>query len=159
MPRKKNKTENDKLTSLEERFVSIYIHNCGNATQAYLLASPNNVTYDTARAEGSACLARPNVAKAIELKKLEIRNKEQIELSFLVSSLKEVIYDVKTEETERDNTGRIVAKPDRASLIKAVDTLAKLGGFYTQKMDVTSNGQTIIPEIKINIVQPKQDEE
>ena len=77
----------------------------------------------------------------------------------MVSSLKEVIYDVKTEETERDDNNRIIAKPDRTSLIKAVDTLAKLGGFYTQKMDVTSNGQTIIPEIKINIVQPKQDEE
>lgn len=151
---KKNK---DELNDLESRFLSIYINNGFNATAAYLLASPG-VQYDTARTEGSKLLAKPHVQHELEIRKLAIKNKENIELGFLVQELKAIIYDVKTEETERGPDGRITSKPDRTSAIKAIDTLAKLAGLYTQKVDLTSNGNDILQEIKINIIAPKKEE-
>jgi phage terminase small subunit len=150
---KKNK---DELNDLESRFLSIYINNGFNATASYLLASPG-VTYETAKTEGNRLLTKPHVQREFELRKLAIKNKENIELGFLVQELKSIIYDIKTEEIERDQTGRITAKPDRANAIKAIDTLAKLAGLYTSKVDVTSNGDNILQEIKINIIQPKKE--
>jgi phage terminase small subunit len=150
---KKNK---DEINDLESRFLSIYISNGFNATAAYLLASPG-VQYETAKTEGNKLLTKPHVQNSLELRKLEIRNAENIELSFLVKALKGVIYDVQSEGTERSADGRITSKPSRQDLIKAVDTLAKLAGLYTQKVDVTSNGNDILQEITVNIIKPKEE--
>lgn len=132
----------EEINEFEDKFLSIYMQNGFNGTGAYILAKPN-VSYDAARTEASKLLKKEHIQKELEIRKLALRNKENIELSFLVQNLKSVIYDVMQEETERDDNGRIISKPDRQNLLKSIDILAKLGGHYTQKVDVTTNGENI----------------
>jgi phage terminase small subunit len=132
----------EEINDFEDKFLSIYMQNGFNATGAYVLAKPN-VSYDAARTEASKLIQKPHIQKELEIRKLALRNKENIELSFLVQNLKTVIYDCMQENTERDQDGRITSKPDRQNLIKSIDILAKLGGHYTNKIDVTTNGENI----------------
>lgn len=132
----------DEINDVEDKFLSIYMQNGFNATGAYVLAKPN-VSYDAARVEASKLIQKPHVQKELEIRKMTLRNKENIELSFLVQNLKSVIYDVMSETVERDDNGRRTYTPDRNSLIKSIDLLAKLGGHYINKVDVTTNGENI----------------
>jgi len=131
-----------KVTATEIQFIDLYFLYGFNATKAYLMIR-SDVSDSTARAEASRLLKRPEVKELIKEKELDIRRRSAIELDYLVEALKKVVDDVKVEKTERDKNGRFISHPDRANLVKAVDTLAKLGGFYTQKMDVTTGGEKV----------------
>jgi hypothetical protein len=65
------------LTLKQEKFVHNYIKNDGNATQAVLEAGYSK-NYNTARMIGSENLTKPSIKQAIDEKKLEILNPEQI---------------------------------------------------------------------------------
>ena len=94
----------------------------------------------------------------IAMKKEELRLKEEVKLEFLISELTSIIFDVKQEGIERDDNGRITSKPDRNSALKALDMLAKLGGYYQQKIDMTTNGENI-NQFTIKIIPPNNYEE
>ena len=156
----KKKEEEDKLTPFQEQFVDIWFRMNFNGKLAYKQLKPN-VTNQTAEVEASKLLRLPKVKDRIELKREQIRIKEQVELSWIIKELKNIVYDINTQDiTVFDNEGRPLNKTDHRAKIEAIKTLAKITGLEApSKMDVTSNGQSIIPEIKINIIQPKQEEE
>lgn len=156
----KKKEEEDKLTPFQQQFIDIWFRMNFNGRLAYKQLKPH-VTNETADAEASRILSTEKAKDYIELKKEQIRIKEEVELSWIVSQLKNIVYDINTQDITRfDNEGRPLNKTDHRAKIEAIKTLAKITGLEApSKMDVTSNGQSIIPEIKINIIQPKQDNE
>lgn len=137
-----NNFNQHKVTAKELQFIDLYFLYGFNATKAYQMIRPE-ISESSARQEASRLLKRPEVKEMIVEKELDIRRRSAIELDYLVEALKKVVDDVKVEKTERDKNGRFISHPDRANLVKAVDTLAKLGGFYTQKMDLTTGGDKI----------------
>jgi len=122
--------DKDKLKDWEENFINIYFNNGGNGTEAYVLARPG-ISYDAAKVNASKLLTKTNIQKRIAEKNIEIRSREEIKLGDLVAELKRLINDCKTDE-----------RVDRVNMLKALDQLSKIGGFYTQtiKNDITIKG-------------------
>lgn len=124
------------LNNVEQSFVNEYIMNgCSNATAAFLLIKPN---YNPASAavEAHRFLKRPQIQSYLELKRKEVLEKEDIDLSYVVQGLKKIIDEVAEETVERDDKGRITNKPDRFAAIKAFEVLAKMGGFMEKKPNI-----------------------
>jgi hypothetical protein len=145
----------NKLTEFEEQFIDIYFNMNFNGRLAYKKLKPG-VKDTTADTEASKILSYPKVKDAIEMKQEQIRMKEDIQLSWIVQELKNIILDVKQEQIERDPiSGKIYIKPDRKSALAALQQLSKIAGFETKKVDITTNGESIeTKEIKINIIPP-----
>lgn len=140
--KKKNENENE-LTPFEEQFLDVYIRMNNNGRLAYKSLKPG-VKDTTADTEASKILSYPKVQSALEMKREQIRLKEEIELSWIIKELKNIVLDVNAEQIERDPvTGKIYDKPDRKSKIAALQQLVKIGGFETKKIDLTSGGEKI----------------
>jgi hypothetical protein len=146
-----------KLTNFEEQFVGV-LFNVGHiASKAYKLCKPH-VSDETAKVEASKLLTKPNIQHSIELRKLKIRNEEDISLGFLVSELKSIIYELKPfDAVEYSDDGRVINKKDYKSMIAAINSLAKLGGLdnHTQKIEIENNNEAP-QEITININKSKK---
>lgn len=160
MPKKKLNNEEQplpKLTSFEEQFIGVYFNMGFIGAKAYKMCKPH-VTDETANSEASKLLRKPNVQHEIELRKLKIRNEEDISLGFLVSELKSIIYELKPfEPVEYDANGRVINKKDYKSMIAAINSLAKLSGLdnHTQKIEIENNNEAP-QEITININKSKK---
>ncbi len=138
----KKKNENE-LTPFEEQFLDVYIRMNNNGRLAYKSLKPG-VKDTTADTEASKILSYPKVQSALEMKREQIRLKEEIELSWIIKELKNIVLDVNAEQIERDPvTGKIYDKPDRKSKIAALQQLSKIAGFETKKIDLTSGGEKI----------------
>jgi len=137
-------TNKEKLLKQEEyqkRWVSAYFNNSFNGRITSKFLKPH-LTLQAAEVDAARMLGNDRVKELIELKQAEIAIREDISLSFLVGELKSIIFDVKSETTERDMiTGRILSKPDRANALKAIDILGKLGGHYVTKQEITVKGE------------------
>lgn len=143
----KKKIQEDKITPLQSQFVDIWFNMNFNGKLAYKQLKPN-VTNDTAEVEASKLLRLPKVQDYIELKREQIRIKEDITLDFIVSGLKSIIYDVMQEDIERDDNGRITSKPDRKSALSAYQQLAKIAGFEApKKQEITLAGPVDISKL------------
>jgi hypothetical protein len=155
---KQNKTnKEDKILPFEQQFVDVWFTTSFNGRLAYKQLRPN-VTMESAEQWASVTLAQPRVKEYIEQKQEQIRQKEEIKLSDIVSKLKLMIDEVDNEGDERDANGRLVQRKDRKSQLAAIAQLSKIAGFETKKMDVTTNGKDITQEIKIKIIRPNQEE-
>jgi len=135
----------EKLSNKELKFVEHYCkHN--NATQAFLFASPD-VTYDTARTEGSRLLAKPCIQSAISQKK------EQFSISVNIS--KESLIEELTNTAEQ-------AKD--AGDYKAYTSLKKLiiqmfGYFEPDKLKIVGDANiTVIKEVEVKKEEDKEEE-
>jgi hypothetical protein len=143
----KKKIQEDKLTPFQEQFVDIWFNMNFNGKLAYKQLKPN-VSNDTAEVEASKLLRLPKVQDYIELKREQIRIKQEITLDFIVSGLKSIIYDVMQEEVERDQDGRITSKPDRKSALAAYQQLTKIAGFEApKKQEVSLTGPIDISKL------------
>jgi len=143
---KQTEPKTEKLTDIQKRFVDIWFNMNFNGRLAYKQLHPN-VTNESADVMASKILSLDKVKDYIELKHEQLRLKEEIKLSFIVQELTNIVIDVKEETVERDDTGRITSKPDRANAIKALQQLSKLGGFETKKVDVSINGPIDISKL------------
>lgn len=117
----------DNLTPREIAFIDEYVNNGFDAKSAYLLISPG-VSGETAGVGGCNYLKKDKIKNEIERRRLNKIDKHDIKLSFLVEELKGIIEDSKGD-----------TKSDRVSILKAIDLLAKLGGFYINKTEITTN--------------------
>lgn len=152
------KKQTYRLTSLQEQFVDCYFNSNFNGSMAILKLKPQ-LTPGSAATIANRMLNNVEVQKAIELKKEIIRSKSEIKLEDNIAHLNRLIYELQSEaSTNYDADGKQIAKRDNNALIKAIDMLNRLAGYYAPvKQDLTSNGEKIVPEIKINIIPPKQD--
>ena len=143
----KKKIQEDKLTPFQQQFVDIWFNMNFNGKLAYKQLKPN-VSNQTAEVEASKLLRLPKVEDYIELKREQIRIKEEITLDFIVSGLKRIIYDVMQEQVERDDNGRITSKPDRKSALAAYQQLTKIAGFEApKKQEVSLTGPIDISKL------------
>jgi len=152
------KKDKDALTELELNFISIWFNNGFNGTQAYRMAKPD-CTEDTARVAAARLLAKDNIKREIELRKLAIRNRESIELGFIVQELKSIIYELKPQaaiEYNADGT-QVINRKDYKSLISSLALLTKIAGFdnHIQKVEVEGIDETP-KEITVNINKSKK---
>ena len=137
------KKDNNELTPFEEQFLDVYFRMNFNGRLAMKSLKPH-LTNESADVEASRLLSSVKFKDAIEMKQEQIRLKEEIELSWIIKELKNIVLDVNAEQIERDPvTGKIYDKPDRKSKIAALQQLAKIGGFETKKIDLTSGGEKI----------------
>jgi hypothetical protein len=135
---KKNK---DELTPFEQQFVDVWFNMGFNGRLAYKQIKPG-VTNETAEVNASKLLSLTKVQDYIELKREQIRIKEDIQLSWVVQELKSIILDVKQEQTERDpTTNKIYIKPDRKSALAALAQLSKIAGFEVKKEDKENDNE------------------
>ena len=137
MPKIKRNKEG--LTDLEVNLLNIWFNNGFNGTDAYTICKPG-CTNGTARTEAASILAKPNVQTEIAKRKLAIQSKSEIKLDLMVSTLKSLMYDC-------------ISDGDRANLLKTIDTLNKMAGFYTQKVDVTSQGDKVSINLNLGLTE------
>jgi len=162
MSNKAKKTEKDEygLTGFERQFVDLLFKNNFNGLLTYRTLKPE-LTQNSAAVESSRLLKNPNIQYYIDVKKEQIRKNEEIELSWLVKELKNIVYEINTEDhLTFDDKGKALNKPDYRNKIEAIKTLAKLAGYeQPKKIDITTDGQAFneIPqEITININKSKK---
>lgn len=153
---KKKDIQSDELSPFEIQFIDVWFNYNFNGRLAYKQLRPN-VLESTADTEASKILNLPKAQTYIELKKEQIRQREDIKLEFLVNQLQSIILTEDTEEIERDGSGQITkrrTKSNNSARIQAMNLLSKIAGFDApKKVDITTNGESIN---KITWVENKQ---
>lgn len=110
------------LSLKHEAFVREWFKNGFQNKNAYMSVY-KNVRPKTAETESSRILKLPQVEHFIASIQSQIRASENIETSYIVKNLKEVI-----EKCKEDG--------DKSNLLKANDQLAKIAGLYNDKPSV-----------------------
>ena len=143
----------NELKPWEVQVIDEWFNNNHNGRLAFLKIKPN-VSIETADVEASRLLSHPKSKVYIDLKKEEARKRSEVTLDYLVDNLKKIVSDVAMEDTERTKDGRLICKPDRVNMIKAIDLLSKLTGYQDNRKTIELK-QTEPLSIKINIIPPK----
>lgn len=121
--------DENQISDFEIEFINNWFSNGFNGMRAYLAIRPD-VKESTAAVEATNILKKPNIKSYIDKRQEEIKDNEDIKLSYIVKELKFIIDDAKNDK-----------KTDRVSILKALDQLAKLGGLYTTKTEITTKGE------------------
>jgi hypothetical protein len=108
----------------------------GNATRSYLLAYPNS-KYETAKTEGTKFLAKPHIIAEVQRQKEILANKNDISKEAMIKEIKRKLAAIDGDDF------------NNPTWAKLIDMLNKMGGHYTQKVDVTSGGNPI--SINLNL--------
>ena len=131
----KNK-ESIKRTLREKRFIEAYIENCGNATEAYLIVSPN-VKRDSAKELGKRMVAKVGLSIVEVLDKMGLT--DPVISKKLIDGLKA------TRETGTGKDRKETA--DHQAIVKYLDMILKLKASYPadrSKLELTGkDGQPI----------------
>lgn len=132
------KMEKKKLTKKQELFIQYYMANGFNATQA---AKDAGYSEKTAYAIGEENLRKLDIKKRIEELQAETIKDIKITKEKLLNDLNDIL------EANKDN-------PKAGFLaIKAIETINKMLGYNEpEKKDITTNGESLQPEIRINII-------
>jgi phage terminase small subunit len=136
-----NKTEK-KLTPKESAFVEHYVSNGGNATAA---AKQAGYSEKTAAEIGYENLNKPHIMQYLcQLQKPKQEGRLATidqRREWLKKAIEGEIYD---EHLNKD--GEVVpVAPKLADRLKALDLLGRTHGDYSDKLDLTSDGQPIQP--------------
>ena len=130
-------------------FADEYIINL-NATQSYLIAYPE-VTYNTARTEGSKLLAEPNIKNYIDeqmAKKQDERIMKQDEILMLLTAIARGEATEQTLKGEGQGYQILVDKDISAKdRLKALELLGKRYGTFAEKIDVSVGKSEKLAEI------------
>jgi phage terminase small subunit len=139
-----NKTEK-KLTPKESAFVEHYVANGNNGTQAVLSSGYKCKDETVAASIAAENLRKPHIAEYLQ--KLQKPKQEgrlatiEQRRDWLKRAIEGEIYD---EHLNKD--GEVVAvAPKLADRLKALDLLGRTHGDYSDKLDLTSDGQPIQP--------------
>lgn len=138
------KPNSNELTDFEKNFCDLWFR-IRNGRLAYKHLKPN-VKDTTADTEASKLLGLTKVKNYLEKKEIELRLKEEVELSWVIKQLKDIVYDINiNDHTTFDSDGKAINKTDHRAKIEAIKTLAKIAGLdnHQQKIDVTTNGSPI----------------
>jgi hypothetical protein len=141
------------LPPWQAQVIDEWFNNNFNNRLAFLKIKPES-SLESADSSMSRLLNDDRAKAYIEFKKEERRKRSEVTLDYLVDNLKKIVADVAMEEVERTETGRLICKPDRTNMIKAIDLLSKLTGYQDIRKNVELK-QTEPLSIKINIIPPK----
>ncbi|MCK9371320.1 terminase small subunit [Candidatus Dojkabacteria bacterium] len=122
------KSSEDKLTIKQKRWIKAYIET-GNATEAAMQAYDCK-DRDSARALGSENLAKLNIAELME------------DMGLTDVALINIGTEGMTKAIKQSMTGEV--HPDYATRHRYWDTMLKLKRKLTDKLDITSGGESLI---------------
>lgn len=125
------------LSTIQLKFILHYVE-YGNATQAYLQATPNPITYASAKQQGYMMLKDPEVIEAIEQKK------EELSLQASISKEK-MVRELTFTAEQAKNVGDFKAYANMKNMI------IKMFGYYEPEK-IQHSGEQNITLIKINEV-------
>lgn len=156
MANKKEVLPEDKPLSIKEKmFIKEYVKNKFNATKAYHKVFPD-ANDSTCSTNSTRLVKRPRVQKAIALEKERLFERENIELGFIVETLKErLANELAKPEYTYNNEGRIIGKQDGKLIIMITAELSKLAGLYKDKNDIIINNHLEPTKINVKIIKPK----
>ena len=101
----------DELTDFEKQFADIWFR-IRNGRVSYKRLKPE-VKDTTADTEACKLLSLPKIKNYLEEKEIELRLKEEVELSWVVTQLKNIVYDINTNDhTVFDDDGKALNKTD-----------------------------------------------
>lgn len=134
------------LSDKQSLFVSEYLKNGGNATQAYIKAGYKAKNEKTAGACGARMLANAKVSRAIAERQKERNNRLQLEEDFELKQAMKILQ-MCSEPTHvygfdgplKDSDGNFVMRFDSKGANEALTTICKLRGKFVEKkqIDVT----------------------
>ena len=144
------------LTNKQQRFIQEYLKDC-NATQAAIRAGYSE---DSAYEIGSKNLRKVEIEEALTEAKRQLADAAQIEAEWVVKNLKSVALRCMQVEPVVDSKGnQVLVKNDDGNLVpaytfnaqgatQAFKTINDMLGFEaTKKVDVTSKGDSITPQM------------
>lgn len=130
------KITHKKLTEAQIKFCEHYAFKT-NATQAYLLAFPD-CAYNTAKTEGNKLLTKPDILAEINRQKEILADKYDISKETMIKEIKRKLSEIDYDDF------------NNPTWAKLIDMLNKMGGHYTQKVDITSGGNPISINLKLD---------
>ncbi len=133
---RKSKSKPNEPTEFELLFLNLWFQTGYNGSEAYRLAKPGCAD-STARNEASKILAKQYIEEEIAKRKQDIMTRSEIKLDDIASKLKSLMYEC-------------ISDNDRTNLLKTIDILNKMGGFYKQNIDITSGGDKININLNLN---------
>jgi hypothetical protein len=145
----KAKKEDKELLKKQElyyqQWVDTYFNNSFNGRITSKMLKPH-LSLESAEVDAARMLGNDSIQELIELKKAQIKIKEDIKLEWIVKELKDVVFEIKQQEpVEYDAEGRVINKKNYKDLLGAINQLIKISGYdnHQQKIDVTTNGENI----------------
>lgn len=139
----------DRVTEKNKAFLDEYLSNGFNKILAYQTVY-HDVTYTTAKRESTKLLQKPTVAKLLKEKQSEMAEKQIIKREEVILKLKQLIE-------------RCVGDDDRPNLLKAIDQVNKMCGYFKDtnpgiNLTTTGNIQLTIPGVTSEEIQDSNPE-
>ncbi len=134
-----------KLETEYQKWVDVYFNFNFNGKLTSKQLKPH-LTMGSAEVDAARMLGNARVQEIIELKREQIRQRENIKLDFLIHQLTSIVLTEDTQEIERDANNEIIrskTKSNNSARIQAMNLLSKIAGFETKKVDITSGGEKI----------------
>jgi hypothetical protein len=122
MSRQRKKDNKNCLTDMQETFLNYWFKNGHNGSEAYQMTKPH-VSATTARNEAAVTLAIPCVAAEVARRKMIAKQESEIDFGWVVKKIKTLIYEC-------------IEDDDRYNLLRGIDLLNKMAGFYTTKVEL-----------------------
>lgn len=124
------------MTERERLCVIEWFNNGFNGTKAYMTVYKSCKTYSSARTNFSKMMKKPDV---VAFRDELINNMEETEIA---SASEIMMYLTRVMRGQEKDAFGLDASIDERT--KAAEKLMKAKGMFTQKVDITSNGQTVI---------------
>jgi len=127
-----------KLTPKQSRFIEEYLVDL-NATQAAIRAGYSE---KTAKSIGQENLTKPYIEAAIEKARADLSERTEITQEFVIDSFMEIYLRCMQEITPAGK-GYGKFKFDACNASRAMENIAKIHGFFVDKIDLSSGDKPI----------------
>lgn len=135
------------MTEKQKLFCDEYLKDT-NATRAYLTVYANCKSATSAAPLASKLLKKEEIQKYISEKMEEIHNENTADIQEVMEYLTSVLRGKSASAVlmmSGNGMQKVTEKPpDEKERLKAAELLGKRFGMFTDNVDVTSNGQTVI---------------
>lgn len=137
----------ERLTPRQAAFVSEYLKNGGNATEAYKQAGYNVTTDNSAAVNAARLLRTSKIARAISKRQTERNERMQLEEDFELKKAVEILEKCAEPEQvynfdgkpKKDKNGNAVFMFDSKGANQALTTICRLRGKFRDKLEVTQD--------------------
>lgn len=137
----------ERLTPKQAAFVSEYLKNGGNATEAYKKAGYNVTTDNSAAVNAARLLRTSKITRAIEKRQAERNERMQLEEDFELKKAVEILEKCSEPQQvynfdgkpKKDKQGHAVFMFDSKGANQALTTICRLRGKFRDKLEVTQD--------------------
>ncbi|MCD7739901.1 MAG: terminase small subunit [Candidatus Gastranaerophilales bacterium] len=132
-----------KLTYKQQKFITRYIQNSNNASEAYRFAYDcSTMKANSITVEASKLLKNPNVTLWVEYYRENVQNIINEEIEYSVNDAFEELEELQTKSMESLKTYGVA--------MKAIENKCKLKGLFTDKVEVSGGATVQMGSIEVN---------